>query len=58
MSIQKENMINGRAYIGDDQLKKDIYNARRKIQDFNTSITREEIQAKAKNLFGSFGENS
>ena len=58
MKTQKERMIAGKLYKIDEELKTDLYACRRKIKDFNDSITREEIQTKAKNLFGSFGSNS
>lgn len=51
-------MMSAEYYLMDEELKNDIYEARRKVKDFNESITRPEIQAKAKNLFGLFGENS
>ena len=58
MKTQKQRMIAAKLYKIDEELKEDLYACRRKIRDFNDSITREEIQAKAKNLFGSFGNNS
>lgn len=58
MKTQKERMISGDMYLIDNELKEDIYACRRKIRDFNNSITRDEIQAKARELFGTFGDNS
>ena len=58
MKTQKQRMINGNIYKVDETLKNDMYNARRKLRDFNNCITREEIQDKAKNIFGSFGKES
>lgn len=58
MKTQKQRMIEAKLYKIDEELKEDLYACRRKIRDFNDSITREEIQAKTKNLFGSFGTNS
>ena len=58
MKTQKQRMINGESYKVDETLKNDLYACREKIRDFNNSITREEIQAKARGLFGEFGENS
>ena len=51
-------MIKEKLYQVDDELKNDIYATRRKIQAYNTAITREEIRDVAKDLFGFFGENS
>ncbi|WP_297280826.1 sugar O-acetyltransferase [uncultured Anaerococcus sp.] len=58
MKTQKQRMIDGELYKVDEILKNDIYNTRRKLRDFNNSISREEIQTKAKKLFGNFGKDS
>ncbi|MFO3717472.1 sugar O-acetyltransferase [Anaerococcus sp. ENR1011] len=58
MKTQKQRMIEGKLYMGDEELRQDMYQARRKMQDFNNSITTEEIRAKAKNIFGKFGKDS
>lgn len=38
MKTQKQRMINGMLYMGDEQLLEDIYQARRKMQDFNKIV--------------------
>ena len=38
MKTQKQRMINGKLYMGDEELRQDMYEARRKIQDFNKII--------------------
>lgn len=58
MKTQKQRMINSKLYMGDEELRQDMYEARRKMQDFNKSITAEEIREKAKNIFGEFGKDS
>ena len=58
MKEQKQRMINGKLYMEDKKLREDMYEARRKMQDFNNSITVEEIREKAKNIFGKFGKDS
>lgn len=58
MKTQKQRMINSKLYMGDEELRQDMYEARRKMQDFNNSITAEEIREKAKNIFGEFGKDS
>ena len=58
MKTQKQRMINSKLYMGDEELRQDMYEARCKMQDFNKSITAEEIREKAKNIFGEFGKDS
>lgn len=38
MKTQKQRMINGMLYTGDEQLRQDMYEARRKMQDFNKIV--------------------
>ncbi|MFO3665289.1 maltose acetyltransferase domain-containing protein [Anaerococcus sp. ENR0831] len=38
MKTQKQRMINGMLYMGDEELRQDMYEARRKMQDFNKII--------------------
>lgn len=51
-------MVNGKLFTIDQTLKNDLYSCRYKIREFNKSTTRPEIQAAARELFGSFGDNS
>lgn len=58
MKTQKQRMIDGKLYMGDEELREDTYHARRNMLEFNKLITKEEINSMRSKIFGSYGNPS
>lgn len=58
MKTQKQRMIDGKLYMGDEELREDSYQARRNMLEFNMLITKEEIASMGSKIFGSYGEGA
>ncbi|MFO3715659.1 maltose acetyltransferase domain-containing protein [Anaerococcus cruorum] len=58
MKTQKQRMIDGKLYMGDEELREDTYQARRNMLEFNKLITKEEITSMESKIFGSYGNPS
>ena len=58
MKTQKQRMIDGKLYMGDEDIREDTYHARRNMLKFNKLKTKEEITSMGRKIFGSYGNPS